>query len=215
MFKKRGNIDMRKMWIILATACSLLSVSGDMYGQSLKDILKSGKVKDAVTSVTGGKKLTLQTIQGTWTYVNPTLQLKGDNALKNIAGSVASSEAEKMMKEYCAKVGIVEGMFNYVFNGDSTFSNALKNKQLKGTYALNADEGTITLNYSLGGKLKITTLTAHVVLSEDQLTLLFNADKLLGFLSKISSVSNNSTLKTINKLAEQYDGMMLGFELKK
>lgn len=206
---------MRKMWIILATACSLLSVPGDMYGQSLKGILKSGKVKDAVTSVTGGKKLTLQTIQGTWTYVNPTLQLKGDNALKNIAGSVASSEAEKMMKEYCAKVGIVEGMFNYVFNGDSTFSNALKNKQLKGTYALNADEGTITLNYSLGGKLKITTLTAHVVLSEDQLTLLFNADKLLGFLSKISSVSNSSTLKTINKLAEQYDGMMLGFELKK
>lgn len=206
---------MRKMWIILTLACSLLSVSDNMYGQSLKDILKSGTVKEAVTSVTGGKKLTLQTIQGTWTYVNPTLQLKGDNALKNIAGSVASSEIEKKMKEYCAKVGIVEGMFNYVFNGDSTFSNALKNKQLKGTYALNADEGTITLNYNLGGKLKITTLTAHVVLSDDQLTLLFNADKLLGFLSKISSVSNNSTLQTLNKLAEQYDGMMLGFELKK
>lgn len=206
---------MRKMWIILTLACSLLSVSDNMYGQSLKDILKSGTVKEAVTSVTGGKKLTLQTIQGTWTYVNPALQLKGDNALKNIAGSVASSEIEKKMKEYCAKVGIVEGMFNYVFNGDSTFSNALKNKQLKGTYALNADEGTITLNYNLGGKLKITTLTAHVVLSDDQLTLLFNADKLLGFLSKISSVSNNSTLQTLNKLAEQYDGMMLGFELKK
>lgn len=206
---------MRKMWIILTLACSLLSVSDNMYGQSLKDILKSGTVKEAVTSVTGGKKLTLQTIQGTWTYVNPTLQLKGDNALKNIAGSVASSEIEKKMKEYCAKVGIVEGMFNYVFNGDSTFSNALKNKQLKGTYVLNADEGTITLNYNLGGKLKITTLTAHVVLSDDQLTLLFNADKLLGFLSKISSVSNNSTLQTLNKLAEQYDGMMLGFELKK
>lgn len=193
----------------------LLSVSGQAYGQSLKDLLNSSAVKDAVTSVTGGKKLTVENLAGTWTYTNLAVQLEGDNALKNVAGSVAAGELEKKLKTYCAKVGIVEGMFNYVFNNDSTFTNALKKKTLKGTFSINPDEKIVELKYALGGKLKVTTLTAHVVISGDELSLLFNADKLLDFLSKISSISDNTTLKMVNKLASEYDGMMLGFELKK
>lgn len=84
----------------------LLSVSGQAYGQSLKDLLNSSAVKDAVTSVTGGKKLTVENLAGTWTYTNPAVQLEGDNALKNVAGSVAAGELEKKLKTYCAKVGI-------------------------------------------------------------------------------------------------------------
>lgn len=206
---------MKKMWIIPVAVCSLLSVSETMQGQSLKDILNSSTVKNAVTAVTGGKKLSAESIQGTWTYVHPAVQLEGDNALKNIAGSVATSEIEKKMKDYCAKAGIVEGMFNYTFNSDSTFTSVLKKKTLKGSYSLNAEEGTILFKYGLGGKLKVMTLTAHVVLSGNQLSLLFNADKLLDFLSKVSSISNNTTLKTINSLASQYDGIMLGFDLEK
>ena len=106
-------------------------------------------------------------------------------------------------------------MFNYVFNNDSTFTNALKKKTLKGTFSVNPDEKTVELKNALRGILKVTTLTAHVVISGDELSLLFNADKLLDFLSKISSISDNTTLKMVNKLASEYDGMMLGFELKK
>lgn len=193
----------------------LLSVSGEAYGQSWKDLLNSSTVKDAVASVTGGQKLTAKNLEGTWTYVNPAVQLEGDNALKNVAASVAAGEIEKKLKAYCAKVGIIEGMFNYAFNTDSTFTNALKKKTLSGTYSLNPEEKTVELHYALGGKWKVTTLTAQVVIAGDQLSLLFNADKLLDFLGKLSSVSNNSTLKAVNKLASQYDGMMLGFELKK
>lgn len=57
-------------------------------------------------------------------------------------------------------------------------------------------------------------MTAHVVVTNDQLSLLFNADKLLDFLTKLSAVSKSTTLQTLNKLASQYDGMMMGFELK-
>lgn len=199
----------------MVAVCSLLTVSGQAYGQSLKDLLNSSKVKDAVTSVTGGKKLTVQNLEGTWTYTNPAVKLEGDNALKNVAGSVAAGELEKKLKTYCAKVGIIEGMFNYAFNTDSSFTNALKKKTLKGTYSVNAEEGTVELKYALGGKLKVTTLTAHVVIAGDELSLLFNADKLLDFLTKISSISDNTTLKMVNKLASEYDGMMLGFDLKK
>ena len=191
---------MRKNWILGVAVCGILSVSDSVYGQSIKDILNSAAVKDAVTAVTGGKKLTVENLAGTWTYVNPAIQLEGDNALKNVAASVASSEMEKKLKDYCAKVGIIEGAFNYTFNTDSTFTSVLKGRTLKGTYSFNADD---------------KTMTAHVVVTNDQLSLLFNADKLLDFLTKLSAVSKSTTLQTLNKLASQYDGMMMGFELKK
>ena len=206
---------MKKNWVLGVAVCGILSVSDAAYGQSIKDILNSAAVKDAVTAVTGGKKLTVENLAGTWTYVNPGIQLEGDNALKNVAASVAASEMEKKLKEYCAKVGIVEGAFNYTFNSDSTFTNGLKGKTLKGTYSFNPDEKTMELHYGKIGKSKLTTMTAHVVLSNDELSLLFDADKLLDFLTKLSAVSKNTTLQALNKLASQYDGMMLGFELKK
>lgn len=201
----------------MAAIGMLMLTSAQMHGQSLKDILNSATVKNAVTAVTGGKKLSIENLQGTWTYVNPAIQLEGDNALKNVAGNLAATEAEKKMKEYCTKVGIVEGIFTYTLKSDSTFTNTLKKGNLSGTYALDADAKTLSLNYTLGKNKKrtLTTLTAQVVVTNDQLTLLFHADKLLKFLSMISSVSNSSTLQAINKLAEQYDGMLLGFDLKK
>ena len=207
---------MKKLLCMWMVVCGLLLIPGNMKGQSLKDILNSSAVKNAVTSVTGGKAVTFENLQGTWMYVNPALQLEGDNALKNVAGSLAATEAEKKMKEYCAKVGIVEGVFNYVFNSDSTFTSALKRGSLKGTYSVSPEDKTVTLRYAVGNKmLTVSTLTAHVVLSGNELTLLFNADKLLKFLSTVSSISSNTTLKAINKLASEYDGMMLGFDLKK
>lgn len=190
---------------------------GLSYGQSWKDILQSSAVKDAVTAVTGGKKLSVENLEGTWTYVRPALRLESDNTLKNIAAGVASSEAEKKMKEYCAKVGIVEGIFNYTFQKDSTFTNTLKKGNLQGTYTFDADKKILSLHYTLGKNRKttLTTLTAEVVLAGQELTLLFNADKLLKFLSLVSSVSGSATLQAIQKLADQYEGMQLGFDLEK
>ena len=78
---------MKKNWILGMAVCGILSVSDSAYGQSIKDILNSAAVKDAVTTVTGGKKLTVENLAGTWTYVNPAIQLEGDNALKNVAAS--------------------------------------------------------------------------------------------------------------------------------
>ena len=195
--------------------CALLFLVTGVQAQSLKDILNSSAVKDAVTAVTGGKQLSVENLAETWTYVNPAIQLEGDNALKNVAASVAASEIEKKLNEYCAKVGIEAGAFNYTFNADSTFTSQLKGRTLNGTYSFNAEEKTIELKYGKLSKLNLATMTAYVVLSDNQLSLLFNVDKLLDFLTKLSSLSDNTALQTINKLASEYDGMKLGFELSK
>ena len=184
--------------------------------QSWKDILKSETVQKVVSSVTGGQSVTVASLQGTWTYVDPAVQLGSDNTLKQIAGSAATTELEKKLKEQCAKVGIVEGVFNYTFHEDSTFTSALKKGSLKGTYSVNEAEKTIAFTYTAGTSDRaIYTLTASTVLAGDNLTLLFNADKLLTFLTKVASLTSNSTFQSLSQLAEQYDGLMLGFDLKK
>ena len=206
---------MKRNRIFKLMVCALLFLVTGVQAQSLKDILNSSAVKDAVTAVTGGKQLSVENLAGTWTYVNPAIQLEGDNALKNVAASVAASEIEKKLNEYCAKVGIEAGAFNYTFNADSTFTSQLKGRTLNGTYSFNAEEKTIELKYGKLSKLNLATMTAYVVLSDNQLSLLFNVDKLLDFLTKLSSLSDNTALQTINKLAREYDGMKLGFELSK
>ena len=188
--------------------------SASVSAQSIKDLLNSSTVKNAVTAVTGGKALTAENLSGKWIYVQPAVELEGDNALKNIAGSVAATELEKKLKETCSKAGIVEGLFNYSFQADGSFTNLLKGKTIKGTYVIDEESKTIELKYGKIGNKWRSTLKARVILTNDQLSLLFKADKLLDFISTVSSVSNNSTLKAVNKLAEQYDGLMLGFELK-
>lgn len=202
---------MKKILLLLFGICIAATSTT---AQSLKDILKSQTVKDIVTSVTGGQKLTAENLQGTWVYENPALQLKDENTFKNIAGSVATSEVEKKLQEYCEKVGIVEGEFNYVFNADGTFTSKLKRMNLKGTYTFDSEARTVCLKYSILGK-SLLTLDADVILAGNQLTILFNADKLLDFLSAISSISNITALQAINKLADEYDGLKAGFDMKK
>lgn len=65
------------------------------------------------------------------------------------------------------------------------------------------------------GSQKFNQLTAHVVMQNNEMSLLFDADKLLKFLSTVATLTNSSSLKAISKLANEYDGMLLGFELKK
>lgn len=207
---------MRKMFSVTMALVGLWLCAASVQAQSLKDIFNSETVQKVVSSVTGGQSVTATSLQGTWTYVDPAVQLGSDNTLKQIAGAAATTELEKKLKEQCAKVGIVEGVFNYTFNADSTFTSALKKGSLKGTYSVNEVDKTISFTYTAGtSNHAIYTLTASTVLAGDNLTLLFNADKLLSFLTKVASLSSNATLQSISSLANQYDGMKLGFDLKK
>ena len=101
-----------------------------------------------------------------------------------------------------------------MFAEDSTFTSDLKVMKLKGTYEAHEAEGTVTLRYKVA-KWDALSLTADVVLTGERLTLLFEADKLLDFLAKVSSISGGTVMQAVNKLATTYEGLMLGFDLEK
>lgn len=194
---------MRKFVCIIALLCAV-SVQTD--AQDLKDILKG-----VAKTVVGDKATTETSLIGTWDYVGPDCQLKGDDILKNIGGEAAGEEVEKKMEAIYAKAGL--NTIQYTFNEDKTCSYTIKGKKVNGTYEFDAEAKTVTIK---AGKLGVKT-TAHIVTLGSNMSFVFDADKILSVVKTITGVASklNSSAATINKLTEQFNGMMIGFELKK
>ena len=194
---------MKKLVCMIVLICSV-AVQAD--AQSLKDIL-SGVVEQVV----GDKATTATSIIGTWNYVGPDCQLKGDNVLTNLGGDVAGAEVEKKMESIYAKSGL--NTIQYTFNQDNTCSYIIKGKKVEGTYVFNAEAKTVTIK---SGKLGVS-VTANIVTLGNNMSFVFDADKVLSVVKTITGAASklNSSAATINKLASQFDGLMIGFELKK
>ena len=183
--------------------------------QSLTDLLKkvtdNETVKNVVENVTG---TTLPVdIKGTWTYSGTAVKFESDDILKSTAASLAASQVEDKLDQYVAKVGIKAGTFSFTFKEDNTFTATVKGKNFNGTYTLSDNYKTLSLQF--GQAIGLKPFTAAISATSSQLDLLFQADKLLELLGKLTSSSSNSTLKTVGTLVNQYDGMKLGLELKK
>ncbi len=183
--------------------------------QSISDLLKkvttSETVKNVVENVTG---TTLPVdVTGTWNYSGTAVKFESDDLLKSTAASLAATQVENKLDEYVAKVGIKAGTFSFTFNEDKTFTAKVKGKSFSGTYTVSEDYKTISLQF--GRLISLKPFTASISATSSQLDLLFEADKLLELLGKLTSSSSNSTLKTIGTLVNQYDGMQLGLELSK
>ena len=194
---------MKKLVCIIALLCAV-SVQAD--AQSLKDIL-SGVAK----AVVGDKATTEASLIGTWDYVGPDCQLKGDDVLKNLGGEAAGEEIEKKMAPIYEKAGL--NTIQYTFHEDKTCSYSIKGKKVEGTYEFDAEAKTVTIK---AGKLGVKT-TAHIVTLGSNMSFVFDADKILSVVKTITGAvsSLNSSTSTVNKLVEQFNGMMIGFELKK
>lgn len=190
-------------YIFIAT----LLLTTNSQAQSLKDLFNKGNIEKVVSTVTG--KTSINMI-GTWTYSGSAIEFESDNMLNKAGGAVAAGVAEKKLDEQLSKVGIKNGQMTYTFNADSTFSAKLGTRDLKGTYSYDASIQQVKMKFA-----KLLPLNAKVNCTSTSMDLLFNSDKLLKLITTLSGKSNNSTLKTISSLASSYDGMMLGFSLKK
>ena len=202
--------------IIISIMAAAVCLAGQTASaQTLKDLLKKATnnetVKNLVESFTG---TTLPVdVKGTWTYSGTAVKFESEDLLKSTAASLAAGQVEDKLDEYVQKVGIKAGTFSFTFNEDQTFVVTVKGKNFNGTYTVSEDYKTMTLQF--GKTFATKPFTAAISATSAQLDLLFQADKLLELLEKLTASSNNATLKTVSTIAGQYDGMQLGLELKK
>ena len=192
---------LKSIWILLV----MCGVSANAGAQDLKSIL-SGVAK----AVVGNKAKTASSIIGTWTYSGPECQFESENLLAKAGGEMAAKEVEEKMIAVYNKVGM--NNIRYTFNEDGTYSYQMKKRTVTGSYVFDDAAKTITMT----GKLGLKTV-AYVTVTGNDMSMVFKADKLMSILKTITGAASkvNSTAATINSVAEAYDGLMLGFELKK
>lgn len=191
----------------------MLTVSTEVSAQDWKSVLGGvvNKVEETVSKVNESVS-----IVGTWKYTAPDCKFQSDDLLSKAGGEVAAKKVEEQMSNYLSKLGFNENTV-YVFNADSTYTSTVAGRTVSGTYSYNKDTNEMTLKTKIG--LKMTAQVSTSLLNGGSMSLLFKADKLMSLAQTVTGAvagkSSNATITTLNTVLSQYDGLLLGFEMKK
>lgn len=191
----------------------ILVVCTSVSAQDWKSILGGvvNKVEETVTNVSEGVSMV-----GTWKYSAPDCKFESDDLLSKAGGELAAKKVEEQMSNFLSKIGFNENTV-YVFNADSTYTSTVAGRSVSGTYSYNKETKEVTLKTKIG--LKLTAQVSTSILNGNSMSLLFKADKLMSLVQTVTGAvagkSSNATLSTINTVLSQYDGLLLGFEMKK
>ena len=199
-------------WRFLLTGL-ILTVSTAVSAQDWKSVLGGvvNKVEETVSKVNESVS-----IVGTWKYTAPDCKFESDDLLSKAGGEVAAKKVEEQMSNYLSKLGFNENTV-YVFNADSTYTSTVAGRTVNGTYSYNKDTKEVTLKTKIG--LKMTAQVSTSLLNGGTMSLLFKADKLMSLAQTVTGAvagkSSNATVSTLNSVLSHYDGLLLGFEMKK
>ena len=191
----------------------ILTVSTAVSAQDWKSVLGGvvNKVEETVSKVNESVS-----IVGTWKYTAPDCKFQSDDLLSKAGGEVAAKKVEEQMSNYLSKLGFNENTV-YVFNADSTYTSTVAGRTVSGTYSYNKDTNEMTLKTKIG--LKMTAQVSTSLLNGGSMSLLFKAEKLMSLAQTVTGAvagkSSNATITTLNTVLSQYDGLLLGFEMKK
>lgn len=151
-----------------------------------------------------------KTISGEWTYKGPSVDVSGKNLLAGIGKPIAKGKLKKKLKNAYKKIGLDKAKPHFVFNPDGTCAVSILGATIKGNYNYNPSTGGITLKWHgipMNAKLKRD--------GNKKMNITFDADKLLSLIKLFGKFSDSSTMKALSFLMDNYDDVMVGFELKK
>lgn len=171
-----------------------------------------GDLLGGLGNVLGLTDVDIDDLVGTWTYVKPAVAFKSENLLKKAGGEAAASVLEGKMAPYYQKAGITS--MQLVVNADSTFMMKLKKVTLKGSLS-KGKSGNFVFKFQALGKVNLGQVTSVITKSGKNIDVTFDASKLVDLVSKIASITGNSTVKSVSSLLESYDGLNAGFQLAK
>ena len=166
-------------------------------------------IGNVISSVIGLNKLTEKNLHGTWKYAGPGCAFTSDNALSRAGGEIVASKIEDKLKTEYAKLGFKSNNTYFTFNEDGTFTSKIDGKSWSGKYTFDEKTGALKMQGLL------LTLNGFATRTTGGISLLFESKKLLTLIQTMSSLSGNATLSTIGDLSKNYNGVRLGFDMKK
>ena len=204
---------MKKIMISVASLCLLAltvaTISSCGAGTLLQTVGSGGTVGNIFTSVIGLDKVSERGLIGTWHYDSPGVAFTSENLLAKAGGEVAATKIEQELAPYFQQVGITSQNTSVVFNEDKTFRVTIAGKSFGGTWSYDEAQAKVTLQGLL------LTVNCYAKQEYGGIALLFESKKLLTVLQTIAMFSGNSTVQKVGDLSKNYDGIRLGFDMKK
>ena len=196
---------MKKIKIVLVIiACLMMTSCGQVM-----TALTNGSVVNAITSVIGMDKVSARGLIGTWTYMGPGCAFTSENLLAKAGGEVAAAQIEEKLLPYYQQVGISSGNTYITFKEDGTFTSKIDGTPFSGNYTFDESTQKITLK---GLLLSVNCYTKREI---SGISILFEAKKLLTVLQTMAALSGSKDMQAIGDLSKQYEGVRVGFDMKK
>ena len=200
---------MKKVMIgFVALVCIAMSSCGNM-GQVLSAMTSGTGVVNAISSVIGLDKVKAQNLIATWSYSGPGCAFTSENLLAKAGGEVAAVQIEEKLLPYYKQVGISSSNTFITFNEDGTFTSKIAGTPFSGKYTFDEATQKITL------KGLLLSVNCYAKKEINGISILFEAKKLLTVLQTMSAMSGNKDLQTIGDLSKNYEGVRVGFDMKR
>lgn len=145
----------------------------------------------------------------TWKYSKPGCAFTSENLLAQAGGEIAANKVEEKLSEYYSKFGFSSSNTYFTFKTDGTFAAKIDGRSWQGNYTF--DEKT----HAIQMKGLILSMSGYATKTANGISLLFDQKKLLNLIKTIGSLKGNSTLSALGTIANNYDGMRVGFEMTK
>ena len=200
---------MKKVMVGLAAlVCIAMTSCGNM-SQVLSAMTNGTGVVNAISSVIGIDKVKAQNLIATWSYSGPGCAFTSENLLAKAGGEVAAVQIEEKLLPYYKQVGISSSNTFITFNEDGTFTSKIAGTPFSGKYTFDEATQKITL------KGLLLSVNCYAKKEINGISILFEAKKLLTVLQTMSAMSGNKDLQTIGDLSKNYEGVRVGFDMKR
>lgn len=145
----------------------------------------------------------------TWKYSKPGCAFTSENLLAKAGGEIAANKVEEKLSEYYSKFGFSGSNTYFTFKTDGTFAAKIDGKSWQGNYTF--DEKT----HAIQMKGLLLSMSGYATKTTNGISLLFDQKKLLNLIKTMGALKGSSTLSAIGTIANNYDGMRVGFEMSK
>ncbi|MBE6260644.1 MAG: DUF4923 family protein [Prevotella sp.] len=204
---------MKRIYLIITSICLLAltvaTISSCGAGTFLQTIGSGGTVGNIFTSVIGLDRVSEKGLIGTWKYNGPGVAFTSENLLAKAGGEVAATKIEQELTPYFQQVGLSAQNTSVVFNEDKTFKATIAGKSFSGTWSFDEAQAKVTLQGLL------LSVNCYAKREYGGIALLFESKKLLQVLQVLATLSGNQTAQKVGDLSKNYDGIRLGFDMKK
>lgn len=166
-------------------------------------------IGNVLTSVLGLDKVTKSSLIGTWKYEQPGCAFTSKNLLAQAGGEAVATSIKEKLAGYYSTMGVKTSNTQVTFNQDGTFKAKIAGKSWQGNWTF--DEA----NYKITMQGLLLNVNCYAKKNANGIGLLFEAKKLLTVLQTMATLSGNQTAQSIGDLSKNYDGVRVGFDMKK